>query len=95
MNFLKAVFTNALVLATLVTSLAGTILVAYAVDKPLPATQAHALIPGAGGGAALSQVVPTAPGERAPFTRENGERTPPIIFWGVAIPGGSYIDAML
>jgi hypothetical protein len=95
MKFLKAVFTNALVLATLVTSLAGTILLAYAADKPRHAVQAYGVSPKAEDGFPQHRVGSTERSERVASTREQRGKTPPIIFWGTEIPGGSYIDALL
>jgi hypothetical protein len=92
MKLLKAVFTNALVLATLVTSLAGTILVAYAVDKPGAARQAPPVASKAADGVAHLRDMPAA---HRGVNGESGEKPPPVVFWGTAVPRGSFIDAML
>ena len=44
MKLLKAIFTNALVMVTLVTAVAGTILVAYAGDEPRPVGKASGAV---------------------------------------------------
>ena len=79
MKILKAIFGNALIAATLVTVLAGTVLVAYADSNP----------------GAEGQVSARAEGQVSGTALKADEGTPPGKITAGKVPRGSFIDAML
>ena len=93
MKILKAILMNPLVLATLITVVAGMVLVAYTDHKHQPGGNSRTSVRAADG-VPRNLSAPPAHGQVDAATRK-GESTPPVIVWGLAIPGGSYINTML
>ena len=67
MKFLKTIFTNALVLATLVTVLAGTILVGYASHDAAAEGRGPGIDQRRDDGVPQSPMAPTWPNEEVPY----------------------------
>jgi len=98
MKLLKTIFSNALVLATLVTALAGAILVSYT-DTSQPQGRAPEMASRAARAddrMPYDRIAPTAVGRAgASSAPEAVEGAPPVMVWGTAIPGGRYIEPLL
>lgn len=95
MKLLKTILSNALVLATLVTVLAGTILVSYTGNTSRPEERVREMASRADDRMPYDRIAPTAVGRGGAFSPEADEVAPPVMVWGTAVPGAGYIDPML
>ena len=94
MKILKAILMNPLVLATLVTVVASTVLVAYADHKLRPAVQASTSALRDADGMRRNLIEPSASAQ-ADGAISKDEGTRPIIILGIKIPAASFIESML
>jgi len=94
MKILRPILMNPLVLATLVTVLASTILVAYSEHRLQPGGQVARITVRATDAMPSNLTTASTPGQVDAAPRKAAEGAA-VIVWGIEIPVGSYIDAML